>query len=431
MAKQKLIVISFDALIYEDLDYLKNKPNFSYILNNGSYVKRVKSIYPTLTYPCHTTMITGLFPDKHGVLNNILDVTSEPRPWKFDHKYVQCEDLMDVCKKAGLTTASVGWPVSGNHPGVDYLVNECWPDGGSPIEEYKEAYLNNGTPKWLFDEVVEPFLEMRVGRKQPESSYFLGEISAGIIRNYQPDVLIMHPGIVDSFRHKKGVFSDIIPAALDCCEDILGMLIDATKDAGVFEDTNFIVTSDHGQLNATRVVNLNCLFAQNGLIETDENNNVVKYKAFCFPAGMSAYIHLDDPDDKDLYDFVYKLLSEKCDEGLWGISQVFTLEECKKMHLDGDFSFMVETDGYTEFGMKCYGNPVQSKMMTIAGPVNGSHGYHPDKGPRSPFIACGPAVKKGVVSEHAELTDGAPTYAKILGVNLPDADGRPLTELLV
>lgn len=431
MSKQKLIVISFDALIYEDIDYLKNKPNFSWLLKNGSYVKRVKSIYPTLTYPCHTTMITGCWPDKHGVINNTYDVISENPPWKFGHENVLCEDLMDACKRAGLTTASVGWPVSGNHPNVDYLVNECWPEDGATIEEYKDAYLKYGTPKWLFDEVVEPILEMRVGRKQPESSYFLGKISADIIRKYQPDVLVVHPSVVDTFRHKGGVFTEHLPQALDCCDDILGMIIQSTKDAGVFEKTNFVVTADHGQLNATRIVNLNCLFAQNGLISTDEKNEVRSYKAWCFPmGGMSAYIRLSEPDNKNLYNSVYNLLKEKSDEGLWGISQVFTREECRQMHLDGDFSFVVETDGYTEFGKSWYGKPVQNVPFSITGPVKGDHGFHPDKGPRPPFIVCGPAVKKGAALEHADLIDGAPTYAKILGVELPDADGKALSELL-
>ena len=70
MLKQKLIVISMDALIAEDIDYLKDKPNFRWMLENGSWVEQVRSIYPTLTYPCHTTMASGCYPAKHGIVNN-------------------------------------------------------------------------------------------------------------------------------------------------------------------------------------------------------------------------------------------------------------------------------------------------------------------------------------------------------------------------
>ena len=64
------------------------------------------------------------------------------------------------------------------------------------------------------------------------------------------------------------------------------------------------------------------------------------------------------------------------------------------------------------------------------GYTEGDHGYHPDKGPRPPFIAFGPDINKGIILESAELVDGAPTYAKILGIEMPDVDGRVLSELI-
>ena len=64
------------------------------------------------------------------------------------------------------------------------------------------------------------------------------------------------------------------------------------------------------------------------------------------------------------------------------------------------------------------------------GKLKGSHGFHPDFGPRPFFLGCGPAFRKGAVLEQARLIDGAPTYAKILGVDLPDAQGQALQELL-
>lgn len=431
MSKQKLIVISFDALVYEDTQYLKNKPNFAYIMENGAMANRVKSIYPALTYPCHTTMITGCYPDKHGVINNTYDVISKAPPFKFDHENVTCEDLMDVCKKAGLTTASIGWPVSGNHPSVDYLIPECWPIGKATDEEFKELYINLGTKKELFDEVVAPYFDLRLKRGQPETSYFYANICATLIKKYQPDVIAIHPSVIDTFRHKTGVFSPLVTEGLDHCDKILEIIIDATKKAGVFEDTNFVVTADHGQLDVTQAVNLNCIFAENGLIDVDKNENVKSYKAWSFPmGGMSAYIRLSDPSDKQLYNEVYDLLKEKRDEGTWGFSEVFTREECRKMHLDGDFSFVVETDGHTRFENAWTGDACIKVQSGISGQLLGDHGYHPDKGPKPTFIACGPAIKKGAIIENANLVDGAPTYAKILGVNLPNADGRALEELL-
>ena len=100
------------------------------------------------------------------------------------------------------------------------------------------------------------------------------------------------------------------------------------------------------------------------------------------------------------------------------------------MHLDGDFSFVLETDGYSSFA-----NGWQTDLMELLpgvryGYTEGDHGYHPDKGPRPPFIAFGPDIKSGVTLEGANLVDGAPTYAKILGIELPCADGVAMSELI-
>ena len=73
---------------------------------------------------------------------------------------------------------------------------------------------------------------------------------------------------------------------------------------------------------------------------------------------------------------------------------------------------------------------VNHSSMGLAGRMGGDHGFHPDKGPRPFFLGCGPAFKKGVVLKDANLVDGAPTYARIMGVELPQTEGKALTELL-
>ena len=431
MEKRKLVVISFDALIYEDIEYLSKKPNFKYALENGSLIKRMKGIYPTLTYPCHVTMATGCYPDKHGVTKNTYDETVENPSWLFEHKNVRCEDIFDAAKRAGLTTAAVGWPVTGNHPSVDYLVNECWPESGAPIERYAEKYVEQGTPRWLLDEAVTPRLSMRYGRKQPQSSYFLTEVSADIIRKYKPDLLMLHMANVDHFRHRTGVFSEQVTASLDDVDNMLGMLFDAARDAGTFENTNYVMTADHGQMNCTRRVYLNRIFADSGLIETDGERNVTSWRAWCYTVGMSAQIYLSDKSDRNLYNEVYGLLTKLRDEGVWGIGEVYTKEEAQKMRLDGDFTFIVEGDGFTELAASVKNGVCRITPPLTSGHIFGDHGYHPDKGPRPPFIAFGPSVKKGVTTEGAHLVDGAPTYAKILGVTLPFADGKAVDEILI
>lgn len=431
--KNRLIVISFDALIFEDVEALRKMPAFQWLLANGSMVERMHSIYPTLTYPCHVTMASGCYPDKHGVTSNQKRIAgARILPWNFDHAPVKVPDIMDACKKAGLTTASVGWPCTGNHPSIDYLLDEVWPIPDADADEYKRVILDSGTSDEIYNEIIAPYLYMRIGRHQPESSYFSTRISCDIIRRYKPDILTLHVGNIDHYRHVSGVFSDRVTLGLHECDRILADLITATKDAGVFEETNFIATADHGQLDATRLANPNVLLKKHGFIQTDDKGNVTHWDAWSYTSGMSAQIILRDPDNKEIRNAIHEMLNTYCEEGVWGFSRVYTVEETRKEeHLDGDFTFMLETDGYTSFRNEWMGAYLKPCAYRLCGPRIGCHGYHPDKGPCPTWIGAGPAFRKSIVIPEAKLVDGAPTYAHILGVDLPDADGHSLDTLLI
>ena len=82
MKNKHLIVISVDALVFEDLEYAKELPNFKRILDNGAIIERVKTIYPSLTHPVHATMITGAPAGKTGIINNLqLTPFDDIHPW--------------------------------------------------------------------------------------------------------------------------------------------------------------------------------------------------------------------------------------------------------------------------------------------------------------------------------------------------------------
>lgn len=431
--QNKLVIVSFDAMIGDDLNTLSQYPVFRTMLENGSLVQKLRSVYPSLTYPCHVAMASGCYPDKTGVYSNEKRIVGVKNlPWQFDHSAVKVEDIMDAAKRAGLTTASVGWPVTGNHKSIDYLLDEAWATGpDKSAAAFRKAYLETGTPAELFDELVAPILWMRVKRAQPDSAYFLTRIACEFIRRYQPDILMLHIGNPDHERHAHGVFSKEAKGSLHEAETIMNSLMIAAKDAGVYESTNFVATSDHGQLDTVRIVRPNVLLRENGLIRLDADENVKDWDAWCYPIGLSAQIVLRDPDDASLRERVGSLLNKYCEEGVWGFSKVYTAEEAAEEHLSGDFSFVLETDGYSRFGIDWTGSYAANNPSDENGiSLRGSHGHHPDKGPSPVFLGYGPAFKPGAVLAQADLVDGAPTYAKILGVDLPDADGRPMDSIL-
>ena len=415
----KLIVVSIDALVYEDLEYLKTRPNFQKLLASCAQVKRVKSIYPTLTYPCHATMATGCFPTKHGVLNNTCVIPGvEDTPWLWYHDNYQCRDLIDAAKEKGLTTAIIGWPTMGNHPNADYIVAEVAGTKAKTAQEFRRDYLLTGTTEELWDAVGAPNVHYRTYHRCPH--YFNTTAACDIIRLYAPDLVMVHLGEPDHARHAHGVFSPLLEPALDACEWALGQLMDAIERSGYAECTNLVITADHGHLDSTRSCLPNALFAENGFLTLDEQGQVTDWRAWCKSVGMSADVFVKNEADIPL---VAQLLEDHLGQGY---SKVFTRQDAAQEGYDGPFDFVLETDDTTRFL-----NGWTGPWLTEHGEVHGCHGYHPDKGPRPTILAMGPAFRQGVVLENAHLTDGAPTWATILGAELPDTDGKPILDILV
>ena len=415
----KLIVVSMDALFAEDLTYLSQKPSFAYLLKRCAMVQQVKSIYPTLTYPCHATMATGCFPKKHGIVNNTHFVPGDASPhWIWYHDAYQVKDLHDACKEKGLTTASVGWPSTGNHPHIDYLVDEIAATKATTDEEFRRDYLLTGTPPELWDAVCAPHIHLRT----QERSVFKFNAAAccEIIRRYAPDFVTLHVGEPDHSRHLYGISSEQILPALDLCEQCLTDILQAISDSGCEQSYNLVVTADHCQMDVTHTSCPNALFAAEDLLTLDADKKVADWCAWSHNTGMSATVYVKDPADEPV---VYALLKENLPQ--LGCSRIYTRDEAAAEGFAGHFSFVLETDGHTRFE-----DHWDQPPLTPIGRTKGCHGFHPEKGHRHPLLAIGPAFMEGAVLPHAHLTDGAPTWAAILGVSLPDADGSALLPLL-
>ncbi|MCQ2428523.1 MAG: ectonucleotide pyrophosphatase/phosphodiesterase, partial [Clostridia bacterium] len=311
MSNRKVIVFSCDAMVYEDIKYLINKsPRFAELVSGGSMVKRTRTIYPSVTYPCHTTMSTGCYPDKHGVINNSVWRPEQLKnvPWRWFADAIHCPDIFTAAKKAGLSTACVFWPVTGNHKYIDYNLPEYWPQ--TPEETNKEAFLRAGTTEKVWTECVEPFIGDVKIRSHPGTDDFLMNVSCEMIRRYKPDLLMIHTGDLDSFRHRYGIFNDWTKRGSDDAERWLFDLIDATKEAGVFENTDFFLVSDHGQMDIVRNIKPNVVFADHGLITVAEDGSLADWQAYCYSTGLSAQIMLKNPDAKELWNKTYELLND-------------------------------------------------------------------------------------------------------------------------
>lgn len=434
MGKAKhLIVISQDAMVYEDLQTLQQLPAFGSIWDKCAFVDRVRSVYPTITYPNHTSMRTGAYCGKHGIINNEQTVLGErSSKWEFFNSSVKVGDIFDAAKKAGLSTAAVFWPVTGNHPSIDYLVDEYWPQ--TPEETTLECFANSGSSPEVLEKVIKPNMHLVDGmhRKHPWADSFVNACACSIIREFKPNLLMIHPANIDAYRHQTGLFSTKVTHALHEIDLWLCELLKAVRDAGIEDETDIFIVSDHGQMNITRCVAINAILADRGLITVDDKGEVADYVAIAKSTGLSTQIYLKNPDNQADYERVHGILNQMCEDGLYGVSRVYTAEEVMAEEgLSGKFSFVLETDNTTTFSNdwnRPFIRPVNNSDYKFG---RATHGHHPDKGPQPTLLAFGPDIKAGVHLDRRPIVDEAPTYARILNVELPDADGKPIDEILL
>lgn len=428
--EQKFIVMSADALVAEDLELLKTLPNYKKYVAGGARTESMLSVYPSVTYAAHTSMATGCVPGKTGVLCNFERLEKGKYDWALDHKFVKVPDIFTAAKRAGLTTASVFWPVTGNHPDVDYLINE-WP-GCAPNLPIAEALALQGSSEEVLNIARMYEKEMVRTGVHPGCDYFVADCAAEIIRRYAPDLTMLHPANVDGARHGFGVFSEEVSQAVKETDDMIGIVCRAMEAAGYAGKFNFILVSDHGQLDMKRVVNINTLFADLGWIDADKDGKVIDWSAWAISSGFSSFVQLRDPYDEAFKQEVERTLRGMAEDGLCGFGDILNEEQAKERYgLWGQFSFVIETDGFTGFGDD-HKHPSIARCRDISDYRQGwaTHGHQPEKGPQPVFCAKGPAFKENTVGKSGKIYDLAPTLAKAMGIPYFECDGKALTELL-
>ncbi len=432
--KKRLYVLSIDAMVSEDIEFMKTLPNLGPIVRNASYVKDVISVYPTLTYTIHASMLTGVYPDRHNVSNNEYFVPGvSPAPWYFDSKVFDpdVDNLLAAAKRAGYTTASISWPVTGNVK-ADYLLPEVWDwDDDSSANMYR-TFVKYGASEEFLNEFWENYGTHLKGLSSPYFHYLAHGATLSAIRNHQPEVILEHLSMVDHARHRHGVFADeVYKQAYFLIDLMFGATMDALKEQGVYDDTTIVITSDHGQTPVTKLVSPNLLFIRDGLVRLNEDGTLKDYDAFFSSAAHSTQIYLRDPQDKELERRVLGLLRRYKDEEKIGIETIYTRDEVrKKYHLDGEFSFVLEGADGISFSNKLAGPLYYDADNSDYKYSVATHGHEPEKGPKPAFILHGPGIKQGVVIDRCDIVDEAPTLAALLGVELRNPDGKVLTELL-
>lgn len=424
MGKSKhVVVISYDAFSEDNWDRARSLPNLLKLVKNGAYTTSLKSVYPTLTYVVHTTMVTGVYPDKHGVYHNnpLQPFTREKdQSWFWYKRDVKVPAIYDVLREHHMKTAGILWPVTGR-ASISYNIPEI-----KAIKKENQAVkiLKNGSP--LFSIGMEKkFGKQRKGIKQPYLDNFTAMCAADTIKRKKPELLLMHLIDLDDAKHQYGTDSMEIEKVLIRMDQRLGDIIKAAEEAGLLENTVFLVIGDHGQINIRYKVRLNQLLKENGLIY--EENGILKWRAYVQSAGGAAYVHIKEKDDK-VRQQVLNILQKAIAENNYGIEKLYTRPELDALHAEPCVNYMLEAEaGY------CFDDSLEGPVISDLkkeGIKYATHGFSPDKADyKCNLVISGDCIKKEYRLGEIQMVDIAPTIAEILGIPFKNGDGRALTEI--
>lgn len=425
----KLVVISIDGFETEDLEFVKDLPCFSEILKKASIVKNVREVYPTLTYVIHTSIITGVTPDKHGIYHNTTPYIPNENTnwnvvgynWKMFSDEIQAKTLVDAANEKGLTTACVMWPVMGGQKPKHNLA-EIWPNMCGSLRETYERSCSDSVMELYYEKYIETF----DWQHSIDTDSYSVDVAADIIRRFRPDLLLEHMISLDYKRHYTGNKNEQVYEALNRVDGFVHNIINAVKEAGMYDDTNFIILGDHGQIDVEKVLNLNVLFVKEGFITLNEKGTASSWKAYSFSNGYSAFIIVNEKNGKEEREKIYNCLLKLQEAYPDYIDRVYTKETAQKEEgLLGDFEFVIEMKEGCVVTNALKGNIFTTLEDPLVKTYRSNHGYHPSKGPKPPFIAFGPDIQPGIVIENGNLLDECPTMAELLQVDMPEMMGSP------
>lgn len=422
MKNKYVIVISFDAVSEEDLEFLSKQPNFSKLIKNGALIKNVESVYQSLTYPAHATIVTGKYPKNHGVINNtVLDFKNDNPDWYWYRKYIKGDTIFDLAEKSGMKTCSILWPVTARSK-ITYNMPEIFCTKRYDNQILKSALAGS---KIYQVNMNKKFGYLRQGMEEPYLDNFATEVAKKTIRELKPNLILLHLIDSDSQKHKYGIENKEVIESLKRHDERLGEIIESLKLAGIYEDSTIIALGDHSQINVNNVIKLNSILMKNDLINVN-GNKIKSYKAIAKSCDGSSYIYLKNKNDVETRKKVRDILNELKNKYSNVIEEVYNNEEIKNLGADINASFMIEAKRGYYFIDDFLGEAIEviDESSKIKHKLRASHGYLPSRDNyKTFFIAYGKTIKKGVVLEKGKLINHGPTIAKILDIDLRDCDG--------
>ena len=429
MADHCVILVSIDGLagFYLD-DPRADMPTLRRLAAEGARADGLVCSFPTVTWPNHTTLVTGVVPAKHGVIGNAYfdrrtgqNVPFIPDPIFDKDQIVRVPTIYDVAHRSGLKTAAIVWPATRNAKTLDLTVpdmagDQAWTQFGTRpwLDELRAAGLpvdRHGT--WVAD---------KAGGVQRDWLYT--RMTAHALKKHSPNVLLLHLVETDHVQHRVGPQTDDAYWSVSYADDRLRDVVEAVEASPMKGRTTLFVCSDHGFLPVTREIRPNVLLRRLGLVTVQDGKPAERAVACRSEGGACALYVLDPARRAEIIDRLKPQL-----ERLEGVDAVYTPDRFPSIGqptVDADprgADLWLSCRGGYAFGDSFAGEQdVVAKESQV-----GTHGYRPDQPALyGTCVVWGAGVKPGTKLGLVRNVDIAPTMARLLGVDMPNVDGEPL-----
>ncbi len=405
-----LIFISLDALSTNDFKTVLESKRLKKYLNTASYVNEVSSVFVSNTYTAHSSIVTGVLPKRHGIIDNLVFDPGNPEPnWKWYEPDIKTPNLFRAAAKHKLKTAALLWPVSAKAP-IKYNMPEILPRGK---ESQISKSLKSGSK--LFQ--IEMFLKYKDildGVKQPNLDNFVFTCMKDVIRNKKIDLLFAHFTEVDTAKHIYGPNSEEAKTALKRHIYRLEKIFTVLEDKNKLKDSTVFIFGDHSSLECTSKFCPNLVLRKLQLADF-EDTNLKSYSAWFKVCGGTAFLKLYDKSKEEI---IRKAISEIIEKG-GPIKRFLSDKEMRTSGFSEDFTLGIEASD------SCFFYELKEDSY------RGQHGYtlkHDDYS--TSIIAFGKGIKENAFIPKASILDICPTALEILDIPQWPTDGNILTDIL-
>jgi len=425
-AKDRIVVLisvdGFPAWIWKDPHLVI--PNLRKLAAEGAVAEKMTVSNPSITWINHTTLVTGVNPQKHGVLFNGLLVRGGPtqppaiEQWRDKADMVFAPTVYDAAFKAGLKTAQVDWVAILNSGTIHHEFLEIPKFGGAIEQEMiaAGAVTADDIRNWT------------KGRGIVWRDAIWTKAATHIVEKHKPNLLLYHLLTTDAVNHQNGPGSFASYAAYAYADRLIGDLLDSLERAGLRDRATIVVATDHGFKKVQKVIHTNVALRDAGLIRLKEGK-VESCDAYVMPQGGLAFVYVTDPAKRAE---LLPKLKTLC-AGLEGVKQVIDGNDGPTLGMPtpAENQGMGDLVLYAKDGYAFYQGLEGAEVIRESKGYLGTHGY-PNSDPELDgiFLASGYGIKPGTKLERVANLDVAPTIAELLGVPLPKVDGRVLKEIL-